>query len=106
MRSRDQQVGKYNVLYLVMAMVWLTLALAAFVMPHINPDGNPWTIPNTQISAGWIGLLFFGYNMARWWGTRRRETDRRLLRPTPARPVHPEQPPDPNFNFSDKPPPA
>jgi hypothetical protein len=94
------------VLYIVMALVWLSLAILAFVMPRLDPDGNPWTIPNTEISIGWVGLFFFGYNLARWWATRKRQTDRRLLRPTPARLLHPERPADPNLNFTEKPPPA
>jgi len=91
------------VIYLVMGLVWLSLAVTAFVMPHVNPD-NAWTIPNTDISIGWVGLFFFAYNMARWWGTRNKQPDRRLLTPTPPRPLHPEQPPDPNFNFTEEPP--
>jgi hypothetical protein len=87
-----------------MGLVWLSLAAMAFLMPRLNPDGNPWTIPNTDISMGWVGLFFFAYNMARWWATRKQQ-DRRLLRPTPPEPQHPELPPDPKFNFSERPPP-
>jgi hypothetical protein len=90
-------------LYLVMALAWLSLALVAFVIPRLNPDGQPWTIMDIPVS--WIAVVLCVYNLIHWWARRHRHPDRRLLRPTPPRPVHPEQPPDPNFNFTDNPPP-
>jgi hypothetical protein len=47
-------------LYLLMALIWLSLAMVAFTAP-----GN-WSIPRTDMSVGWLALLFFAYNVIRW----------------------------------------
>ena len=90
-------------IYLLMAVLWLGLALTAFLMPHVKPDGPAWTLPNTNISVGWLALVFLVYNLARWWTTRvQKPRDRRLLRPVP-RHAPKEEPPDPQFHFREGP---
>jgi hypothetical protein len=54
-------------IYLVLATLWLALAVTAFLLPHLNPNVRPWTIPTTDISIGWLALAFLIYNLARWW---------------------------------------
>jgi hypothetical protein len=83
-------------LHLVLAAIWLGLAVFAFLQPHLNP-GQEWVIPNTSISIGWIALAFFVYNVIRWRASR------------PAVPQHPawqprpedKKPTDPALDFSD-----
>ena len=79
-----------HLLYLLMALVWLSVAAMAFVLPRINPAVKPWDIPGTEISVGWIALVFFVHDIIRWKMRRAGQRDRRLLRPTPATPVPPE----------------
>ncbi len=91
-------------IYLVMAILWLGLAVTAFLMPHIKPDGPTWTIPNTNISVGWLALAFLVYNLTKWWSSKKQKPpDRRLLRPS-ARHNPNEEPPDPRFQFTEQPP--
>ena len=90
-------------IYLVMAVVWLGVAVAAFLLPRLNPNGPPWTIPNTDISVGWMALVFLVYNLARWWTNRKQQSpDRRYLRlinrPSPPK----DEPPDTRFQLRDE----
>jgi hypothetical protein len=85
-------------IYLMLAALWLGLALTAFLVPYFKP----WTIPNTDISVGWLALAFLLYNLARWWTTRRKQPpDRRLLHPS-TRHFPRDEPPDPQFQFRDE----
>jgi hypothetical protein len=89
---------------LVLAFLWLCVALTAFLLPHFNPDGPPWTIPGSNISIGWLALAFLIYNLARWWTSRgMRQQDRRLLRPI-RRPTAGDEPPDPQVEIRAGPP--
>ena len=89
-------------IYLVMVILWLGVALTAFLMPHFKPDGPPWTIPNTSISVGWLAVVFFIYTLARWWTSRQNKPqDRRLLRPV-SRHVPSDEPPDTRFQIRDE----
>jgi len=91
-------------IYLFMAVLWLGVALTAFLMPHIKPDGPTWTFPNTNISVGWVALAFLMYNLARWWTSRvQKAPDRRLLRPV-TRHSPSDEAPDPRFQFREGPP--
>ncbi len=90
-------------LYLMMALAWLVLGVAAFVMPRFNQVVGPWKIPGTDISTGWLALFFVVYNLTRWWTVRPRERDRRILRPTPARPLTSEPPLESDSTFRESP---
>jgi hypothetical protein len=91
-------------IYLMMAVLWVGVALTAFLMPHFKPDGPAWTFPNTDISVGWVALVFLIYNLARWWTSRaQKPADRRLLRPV-RRHAPSDETSDPRFQFREGPP--
>ena len=91
-------------IYLLLAVLWLGLALTAFLMPVLKPDGPTWTIPNTNISYGWVALAFLFYDVAHWWIKRgQKRPERRLLRPV-TRHSPSEEAPDPRFQFRERPP--
>ena len=58
-------------IHLILAFIWLSLACLAFLLPWLDPEGSPWTIPQTQISIGWLALFFSAYNLARRWASPR-----------------------------------
>jgi hypothetical protein len=81
--------------HLVLAGIWLGLAVFAF----LQPGGQEWVIPNTSISIGWIALAFFAYNVIRW-----RSSRGPMQRPTTWQPRHDDgakKPIDPALDFSD-----
>lgn len=85
---------------LILAGVWLGLALLAFAQPHLNPGGREWTIPvfDWSLPVSWLALGFFGYNLVRWGAGQRR----RPPKPSPAPRQHQPQrePSDPQWDFS------
>jgi hypothetical protein len=97
---------------LILALVWLLGALGVFGYEYYT-GGKVAIIRGTDLSIGWLLLALAAYNLARWWSTRSWRADQRALQMSQAnryRAVHHEhrdQPPDPNFNFTDQPsPPA
>jgi hypothetical protein len=97
---------------LILAFVWLAGAAALFIYDY--QTGEPHLrIRGTNLSLGWLLLALGLYNLARWVSTRTSQSARRALqdahaqrhRATQIR-EHREDPPDPNFNFTDQPPPA
>ena len=99
---------------LMFAILWLVLSVGLFALPWLDPQGRSLTIGNTNISAGWFGLLLFLYNLARWWIARNNAATREAAlrkenflrrRPEERREKdRPYVPPDPNFNFTEEPP--
>jgi hypothetical protein len=98
-------------MYRILAICWFVVGVGWIV--YDTYTGTPaLAIPGVGCSPGWVCLLLALYNFVRWWGRRQsrahREAERhaRLERhyrhhPPPVR----LEPPDPNFDFSDKPPP-
>jgi hypothetical protein len=96
-------------LHLCMALVWLAVGVLLLAWQWAHPDDHRFTVGQTNVSAGWLVLVLTLYNLARWWSTRSYTTRRRLPGPfrrrLSGRNENPEadSPPDPNFNFTDKP---
>jgi hypothetical protein len=98
------------VIHLLLALIWLLGGTALLAYQYFTGDKVLY-IRGTNLSLGWLLLVLALYNVLRWWQVRsylmqRREemlfeTQRRLRTSTP-----PPREPDPNFNFTDEPPPT
>jgi hypothetical protein len=100
-----QKQSRWQMINLILAFIWLGFAVFVFAAPHFNPQARPLKIPGTEISMGWFALVFFLYNVIRWWTTPSR-LERRPFLPAPpdsGRREDEQAAPDSNFNFSDKP---
>src|SRR5262245_488867 len=103
-------------LRLVFAALWVMIGVAICVSQAMHPDDNlGWvTLGGVRLSLGWAALLLGGYNLVRWWASRaaraqkQREAElaEKTARHRPRRPEEPPAEPDPNFDFSDRPPAA
>jgi len=97
-------------LYLLGTIVWFAIAGLTFFWQWAHPEFRFLEIGETRISIGWFALLLGCYNMVRWWS---RRSDRlRELQKTALRhhrrggdgeTQRPEQPPNPDFDFSQRP---
>jgi hypothetical protein len=98
---------------LFMAVVWLVIGVGLLTWQYLHPENHDMTIRGTGISFGWLPFLLVLYNLARWFidrsnfrgGRVREELDRRDRPPSTPEPQRPAVTPDPNFNFTDEPPP-
>ncbi len=95
---------------LFLAAVWLVFAVVLLLWPWIGPTGKGVTIGESGFSLGWVALVLCVYNLVRWWSTRA-TADPASVREALARKHEdeerrdrPEKVPDPNFDFTDKPP--
>jgi hypothetical protein len=93
---------------LIACAFWLIVAAVIFA------TGDPRFVLHlggVQLSSGWLALVLALYNVARWWSLRsyrrqRQEEQEALARRFRRRDEElprPEQPPDPNFNFTEPP---
>jgi hypothetical protein len=101
-------------MYRVLAIFWLVAGAAWIIYDNYGGGNGVWIIPGLGWSPGWVCLLLAVYNLLRWWSRRvgrsgfeaeyRARLQRRdyLRNPPPVR----REPPDPNFIFTDEPPPA
>jgi hypothetical protein len=97
---------------LILAILWLLGGIAVLAYEHFTGDVR-WRIRGTDLSIGWLLLVLAGYNLARWWSLRsyRVEQQARALQRAQAKFLRAaprerrDEPPDPNFNFTDEPPP-
>jgi hypothetical protein len=96
-----------GVWHLLLAVVWLVLGVAILVT---DPPNLHLRLGGFDFSAGWIALLFAGYDLARWWGLRsaylrRRAAEEMERHRPPRRPAgEPEPERNPDFIFDDPPP--
>jgi hypothetical protein len=95
-------------LSLILALAWLLGAVVLFAYEQFTGDMR-FRIRGTDLSAAWLLLVLGLYNLARWWSLRRARADQQALRseqvhrrPAPFREPR-NEPPDPNFNFTDEP---
>jgi hypothetical protein len=102
---------------LILALFWLMLGVLLLLDPYVGAKADPgWfiRIGKSQVPVGWLCLLLALYNSVRWWMTRhsraarwrqrevaRREELKRRLRSS----KDVEKAVDPNFQFTDQPPP-
>ena len=56
--------------YLMLAGFWLLAAALVFGYPLVYPQAESYTIRGTDLSIGWLLLLFAGWCLLRWWTTR------------------------------------
>jgi hypothetical protein len=93
---------------LFLALLWLTLALATFLMSWAGSESPFLRVGGAGPHIGWFALMFCAYNLVRWFSLRMLAQRRRLQdeqrRYRPRREPAP-QAPDPAFDFSDRPPP-
>jgi hypothetical protein len=100
-------------LNLIACGFWLLIAAAIFITGLAT---GKWYL-NVHLgdfppfSSGWLALLLALYNLARWWSIRSYRRQRLAEQDALAKRFHrhrderrePEQPPDPNFNFTEPP---
>jgi hypothetical protein len=89
--------------HLWIALIFSGLGLAMIVFPEQFPDFLQRRIVNTQLSAGWILVLFGAWHTLRWWMWRAAQRRRLLERePPPQRGrANPEYHPEFDFNEPD-----
>jgi hypothetical protein len=97
---------------LILALAWLAGAVALFIYEHQTGERHL-IISGTDLSIGWLLVALSLYNLARWVSTRSSRAAQRALQEAHAqryrathRPERRDEPPDPNFNFTDEPPPG
>jgi hypothetical protein len=90
--------------YLHMAAVWVLVGVGLQFIPDTRPD-SPIVIDQDRRFWGGTGAtLLAGYNIVRWWRLRSRvqaQEAARLQQLAPRRHHHREEPPNPDFDFSD-----
>jgi hypothetical protein len=99
------------VINLILAIVWLLGAAVVFAYEMQTGDRGL-RIRGTDLSMGWLLLVLALYNLARWLSIRSGQSAQRAFRQDleqrhRAGQLHQrrEEPPDPNFDFTDRPPP-
>jgi hypothetical protein len=99
-------------LNLLLALFWFLLGVAILVW-HGTTDDQALRLPfgGRHISAGWLAMALVVYNLARWWSVRSAGLQRQAAREAEARQRErdarrhePIGEPDPNFDFTDRPP--
>src|SRR5207249_2484255 len=64
---------------------WFAVAAVLFVLRYGQPDIPYLQIPQTELSAGWVGVVLGVYNLAWWWSLRSAERQRQQLAEAAAR---------------------
>ena len=90
---------------LFMAMFWLTVAVGVFVLSGAE-SGVPQRFAGSGLVVGWLALAFCAYNLVRWQITRMRVQRKRPARSLQRRRTGEDAEPNPDFDFSDRPPAA
>jgi hypothetical protein len=97
---------------LFLAILWLLGGIVLIAYEQFTGDTR-FQIRGTNISAAWLFVVLAAYNLVRWWSARSYQAERRAmqieearLRASHLRPREgPPPEPDPNFDFTSKPPP-
>src|SRR5262245_37088528 len=100
----------------IMAVAWLVLGGVILVWQAVTGTEDLYMrFGGVSFSGGWVALVLALYNLARWWGRRsyrqaQREAERQAEE---RRQAHREteraerqEAPNPDFDFSDRPPPG
>jgi hypothetical protein len=95
---------------LILAMLWLVCVVGVFIYEY--QTGDRILIRGTDLSFGWLLLVLSMYNFARWFSLRSARARQKAIEEVQAqrqlsgrvRRLRPEEPPDPNLDFTDKPP--
>jgi hypothetical protein len=90
-----------------LAIIWLLVGLALIGYHAATGDANgTFPLGGRRVSVGWVALALALYNVGRVWLARSFRQDAQLsrIRERPRR--EPGSDPDPNFNFTDDPPPS
>lgn len=98
-------------MYLILALVWLIFGVSLLVYQGLSGDQRlSLHIGDMPLSCGWIMILLSGWNVLRWWSRRPSSPMQPMSRPLSRRERIPciEEPNerDPNFIFTDDPPPT
>jgi hypothetical protein len=102
-----------EVFNLALAFVWGVGGVVLIVYHSLTDDPRGRIqLVSGNLSLGWAALLISLYNLARYWAYRANQAEKRAMAINQARVRHkherPREPygePDPNFNFTDEPPP-
>jgi hypothetical protein len=98
---------------LALAFIWGIVGVV-LIAYHVTTGDTRWRLPFPgNLSAGWAALLICLYNIARWWSQRLIQAEKKALWLARARrgehnaqnPPPPYGVPNPDFRFSDEPPP-
>jgi hypothetical protein len=99
-------------MHLLLALIWLLGGVGLLAYQYFTGDTVLY-IRGTNVSLSWLLLGLALYNLLRWWQVRSYQIQRRQEKLLEARWRQREMPryepprePDPNFNFTDKLPPA
>ena len=88
--------------YLAVALVWLTLGVILLIYPDWMPPRLQ-RIPYTEISLGWLCMLFFAWRMLGWWQWRQKQRRRVLEQAPPIRRPAVSEEYHPEFDFDEPP---
>jgi hypothetical protein len=103
-----------DVFNLGLAVVWGLIGVVLLIYHGLNPHDDRGRIKliGGDLSLGWMALLIALYNVARYWSYRAAQAEKRTMaifqarvRRAAERPREPYGDPDPNFIFTDEPPP-
>lgn len=94
---------------LFLAFFWMVAGCGIMIWDSQKPGGPTFVIRGTTISIGWLGVIMGLYNVVRWWAVRSNQALRRAREEEEARrhlaaQRRPTVEPDPNFQFTDRPP--
>ena len=57
-------------MHLILAFLWFVLGGALLAWHAVHPEDRSWRILGSNVSLGWLALLFALYDGLRWWSRR------------------------------------